>query len=403
MSTLDMPHPITAVPRSLTRTLVIALTAFLTLVDLFAMQAILPTLIRHYGVSPGAMGVAVNASTIGMAVSSLATSYLSTRIDRRRGITLSLILLALPTALLASAPDLAAFTALRVLQGVFMASAFTLMLAYLGEHYSASDGAAAFAAYIAGNVASNFAGRLLSAAVADHFGLATTFYFFAGLNIAGGLLVHATVMRAPPMAIATTPMASASAALRRHLANPQLRACFAIGFLILFAFIGAFTYVNLILVAPPLALGAMDLGLVYFVFAPSIATTLLAGGLTRRLATRSSLGLALALALTGLPLLLASSLGPVLGGLALFAIGTFAAQAIATGQVGRLATEERGAASGLYLACYFSGGLAGSVLLGQVYERLGWGATVLGIAMALVLAIVLALKVEAPRPMEAAN
>ena len=50
------------------RSLVIGLTAFLTVVDLFATQAILPSLTRHYNVTPAAMGFAVNASTIGMAV-----------------------------------------------------------------------------------------------------------------------------------------------------------------------------------------------------------------------------------------------------------------------------------------------------------------------------------------------
>ncbi len=48
------------------RSLVIGLTAFFTLVDLFAAQAILPSLTSHYGVSPGAMGLAVNSSTLGM-------------------------------------------------------------------------------------------------------------------------------------------------------------------------------------------------------------------------------------------------------------------------------------------------------------------------------------------------
>src|SRR5260370_35439386 len=50
------------------RTVVIGLTAFLTVVDLFATQAILPSLVRAYDVSPAAMGFAVNASTMGMAV-----------------------------------------------------------------------------------------------------------------------------------------------------------------------------------------------------------------------------------------------------------------------------------------------------------------------------------------------
>ena len=114
---------------ALLRAFVIGLTAFLTVVDLFATQAILPSLVEAYGVSPTAMGFAVNASTIGMAVAGLAVAFFSWRIDRRRGIVASLALLSIPTALLATAPDLTTFTALRVAQGVFMSAAFTLTLA----------------------------------------------------------------------------------------------------------------------------------------------------------------------------------------------------------------------------------------------------------------------------------
>ena len=42
----------------LLRSVVICLTAFLTVVDLFATQAILPTLTRAYNVTPAAMGLA---------------------------------------------------------------------------------------------------------------------------------------------------------------------------------------------------------------------------------------------------------------------------------------------------------------------------------------------------------
>src|SRR5256714_14314661 len=90
---------------ALVRELVVGLTAFLTVVDLFATQAILPSLTRHYGVTPAAMGFAVNASTFGMAVASLVVGLLSPHIDRRTGILLSLLLLAIPTSLLAVAPN----------------------------------------------------------------------------------------------------------------------------------------------------------------------------------------------------------------------------------------------------------------------------------------------------------
>src|SRR2546429_6749302 len=225
---------------ALLRSFVIGLTAFLTVVDLFATQAILPSLAKAYKVTPAAIGFAVNASTIGMAVAGLAVAFFRNRIDRRRGILVSLALLSIPTALLAIAPDLTTFTVLRIAQGLCMASAFTLTLAYLGEECSAADAGGAFAAYIAGNVASNLIGRLISAALADHLGLATNFYFFATLNLAGAVLVYFTVARAAPMEQTGAVAPSPFAAWFEHVRNPQLCVAFGIGFCVLFSFIGTF-------------------------------------------------------------------------------------------------------------------------------------------------------------------
>lgn len=371
------------------RFFVIALTAFLTVVDLFATQAILPSLASHYGATAGAMGFAVNACTIGMAVAGLAVAYFSRHIDQRRGILISLIVLAFPTTLLASAPNLTIFTLLRITQGLCMASAFTLTLAYLGENTSARDSASAFAAYITGNVASNLIGRLISAGVADHFGLAWNFYFFATLNLAGAVLVYFTVHKAPPMHSMGPATSSPLAAWAAHMRNPALRAAFGIAFCILFVFIGTFTYVNFVLIGAPFMVGAMMLGFVYLVFLPSILTTPLAGRAVARIGTRPTMWSSLALAALGLPLMLTPSLTAVLTGMVLVGVGTFFAQAVATGFVGRAATADRGAASGIYLACYFSGGLIGSAVLGQFFDMFGWHACVAGIALALAVALAL--------------
>ncbi len=364
------------------RSVVIGLTAFLTVVDLFATQAILPALTRHYGVSPAAMGFAVNASTFGMAVAGLVGGLFSPRINRRAGILISLTLLAIPTSLLASAPNLAVFTVLRVVQGLCMASAFALTLAYLGEQCSTIDAGGAFAAYITGNVASNLVGRLFSAALADGLGLAWNFYAFAALNLAGAILVFFTIKRVTPMH-ATMPATPPLIAAIAHWRNPSLRAAYCIGFCILFAFIGTFTFVNFVLVRPPLSLGMMDLGLVYFVFLPSVVTTLLAGRVASKLGTRPTIWGALAIAGLGLPLMLRPHLIEVLTGMVLVGVGTFFAQAAATAFVGQAAADNRGIASGTYLACYFGGGLVGTAVLGRLFDAFGWPACVLGVGAAL--------------------
>ena len=382
-------------PGVVLRSLVIGLTAFLTVVDLFATQAILPSLTKHYNVTPAAMGFAVNASTMGMAVAGLVVGFLSQHIDRRLGILLSLALLAIPTTLLAVAPNLTVFTILRVTQGLCMVSAFALTLAYLGEQCSSTDAGGAFAAYITGNVASNLIGRLVSAAVVDTLGLASNFYFFATLNLAGAALVYFTIRRVQPMHSRATTQ-SPFATMLGHWRNPSLRAAFGIGFCILFAFIGTFTFVNFVLVRPPLSLGRMDLGFVYFVFLPSIATTLLAGKAVTRFGTRPAIWGALAVAAIGLPLMLSSHLAEVLAGMVLVGAGTFFAQASATGFVGQAAGESSGVASGTYLACYFLGGLVGSAVLGQLFDRFGWIACVVGVGASLAMATLLTARLTIP-------
>jgi predicted MFS family arabinose efflux permease len=279
------------------------------------------------------------------------------------------------------------------MQGLCMASAFTLTLAYLGEQCSAMDAGGAVAAYITGNVASNLIGRLLSATVSDNLGLATNFYFFALLNLAGALLVYFTIKRVQPMH-SIGPAQSPMSAMIEHWRDPALRAAFGLGFCILFAFIGTFTYVNFILVRAPLSLGMMGVGFVYFVFLPSVVTTLLAGKAVALFGMRPSLWGGLTIAALGLPLMLSSHLADVLAGMVLVGVGTFFAQACATGFVGQAARSDRGVASGTYLACYFFGGLVGSAVLGQLFDHIGWLACVAGVGAVLALASALVAKLR---------
>ena len=123
----DIVHPaqITQPPGlSLRQWMLIAVIGFLTLVDLFATQAILPSLSQIYGVAPAKIGLAANASTLGMAISGLLMGVVSGALERKKTIALSLFFLSFPTALLAFAPSLTVFAILRVTQGVFMAAPF---------------------------------------------------------------------------------------------------------------------------------------------------------------------------------------------------------------------------------------------------------------------------------------
>lgn len=393
MSTAPMTAIAQPIPElSPARSLLIAVIGFLTLVDLFATQAILPSLALEYGVTPSEIGVAANSTTLGMAIAGLLVGAISANIERKRAILISLLLLAVPTAALAFAPNLTIFSLLRVTQGLFMAAAFTLTLTHLAErceHRTAS----ALAAYVTGVVASNLVGRLTAALVAGLVGATTSFLFFAALNLAGALLIGIALHRNPPEAMSAR--GRFWSPWLRHLADPALRRTFAIGFLILFGFIGIFTYVGFLLMRPPHALSMTALGLVFLVFAPSMITTPAAGRITDRFGPGTTVPASLGVALAGLTLMLLPSLVAAVAGMALVGIGTFFAQAVATGHVGRIAEGDRAAASGLYLSSYYCGGLFGAAVIGQLFDRFGWVAAVGGVFLALGLAGLLGLKLRA--------
>lgn len=369
------------------RSTIVAVVSFLTLIDLFGSQALLPQIIDAYQTDPGLAGLAVNAATLGMAIAGLTVAWFADRIDRKQGIWLCLALLSVPTALLAFTDSIWVFLCLRVLQGMFMAAAFTLTMTYLSEQCDVMAVGGVMAAYITGNVASNLFGRLLAVSASDIFGLSGSFLVFALLNLAGALLALSLI--GPRDAEPPRRTGAPIAAWRSHWSDPALRAAFGIGFLILFVFVGLFTYVNLHLVG---ALGVPPgyLGLVYLVFIPALFTTPSAGGLAKRIGPQRTLLVALGVALAGILLTLVPSVALVLAALAVAGAATFFAQAAATGFVGQRVTHDQAAANGLYLTSYYTGGLAGALILGQVQAAAGWPGVVAGLSLALILALLVA-------------
>jgi YNFM family putative membrane transporter len=389
----------TTVPR--VRSVVIGSIGFLTLVDLFAIQAILPQLAERYQISPAEMGLAANGAALGMAVAGPLAAATLRGLARRTAVWASLASLALPTALLAFAPSLAAFAALRILQGVFMASAFTLTLAHFGERCARTDAPRALAAYVTGSVMVNLLGRLIASAVADSYGATSAFLTFSALNAGGALLAFCALTHVAP-SVSESHGGGLLRGFAQHLASPALLRAFALGFLILFAFVGLFSYVGFALVSPKLGLSMREAGFVFLCFLPSLVTTPMAGRIAARLGSTTSAAGSLLLALFGALSTLIGDIVTIVSGLAMFAAGTFFAQAVVTSFVGRATTVERATASGLYLSAYYCGGLAGAGVIGWLYERAGWHGAVIGVALALAAATLLALNLK-ERPTETAR
>lgn len=378
------------------RSAIIALIAFLTLIDLFGAQALVPALTKSFNASPADVGVAVNASTIGMALTGVVVALFANKIDKRTGIWVSLACLSVPTVMLGFVDDLLLFTAIRIVQGVFMAAAFTLTLSHLSSICTITAARGAMAAYITGNVASNFFGRLLASGVASEFGLAQTFYVLGALNCAGAILAFVYFgQKRSTQKMAGHQMERTGLDLK-VLANTPLLSAFLIGFALLFVFVGVFTYVNLVLAEAPFSLDQVALGLAYITFLPAMISTPLASVAASRLGTRPAFAIGMATSLAGLILLLGSSLSSVLLGLTLIAMGLFFAQAVITGFVGQAAGTSAAVANGIYLTCYYLGGIVGASLLGAVFVTAGWPTMVTVMIISILLASAAGIKLYAP-------
>ena len=94
--------------------------------------------------------------------------------------------------------------------------------------------------------------------------------------------------------------------------------------------------------------------------------------------------------MVGLLLTWTTALAAVLAGVLLFTAGFFAAHAVASGWVGRIAHEHRGEASGLYLLAYYAGSSVLGAVAGLAYSAGGWTGVVGYVGSTLLLAGALA-------------
>jgi hypothetical protein len=212
------------------------------------------------------------------------------------------------------------------------------------------------------------AGRVIAAAATDLTNWKMAFLVFALLNLLGAALLQLVLPESQAVENRGSPLNS----LRTLLGSIALCGAFAVGYLILFVFVGVFTYVNFRLAQPPFGLSARAIGLVYLVFAPSLFVTLAVGAAVRRFGYRIAFIAGASLSLLGASLTMAAVLPLVLLGLALVAAGMFFAQAVATAFTGHVASSAKGAASGLYLAAYYAGGLCGAWFMGTAFGVFGW-------------------------------
>ncbi len=339
--------------------------------NMYITQALLPELRRAFGAGVAQVSLTVTATTLGVALAAPFAGSLADRYGRRRVLLVALFLLTLATFGSASADSLGSLLLWRALQGFVIPGIFTSAVAYIAEEWAPAEAASMASLYVAGTVLGSFCGRFISGLVTAEYGWRSAFITMGCINLAFLPLIAALL----PPSRRFTPSRSLLASLSgvgAHLRNAPLLATYGIGFTLLFAQVGTFTYVNFYLSAAPFNLSTHALSFIFFVFLIGMAVTPFSGRWSLRWGSRAVGLAALATSALGLLLTLDHWLPAILLGLVLSSGGVFIVQSLATATVPRLALGARSAAVGLYLTCYYFGGSVGSSLPASIWSGTGW-------------------------------
>jgi YNFM family putative membrane transporter len=363
----------------------VVLAGFCAFLGLHAPQPLLPLLQGVFQVSTSRISLIITVSTATIAIIAPLIGLLADRWGRRNIIIPAALLLALPSALAATATTFGQLLFWRVLQGVFTPALSATSVTYITEEWHEGAGAA-MSAYVAGTILGGYAGRTLAALMGAHHPWQWAFLLLGILNFAGGLGIWAWLPHDRQSHAAHAPRtASSRGVIWEHLRNPALLATYAVGFCVLFTIIAAFTYINFRLSAPPFGWSTSALGFLFTAYLVAAAFTMTSGRWMHRFGYRVTLVAALGLSMAGILLTLIENAPMIMIGLTIFSCGIFVAQAAGNSYLGIAATHNRAAAVGLYVTAYYVGGTFGGAVPGYFWNSGGWPACVAFIVLAQVL------------------
>lgn len=353
----------------------IALVGVFAFLQVYSVQSILPDLQRDLDASVVEIGSAVGATVLAVALVSPLMGMLSDALGRKWLVVASVLALGLPTALMAGVDSVRTLTLLRFLQGLAVPGVTVVTLAYIGEEFRHAAMARMMAVYVTGNVLGGFLGRFLLGHLTELMGWRAGFGVLAVLNLAGAVLVW-RVLPASRHFRPNARLAGALATLASLLRHPALQAACALGFTVLFAQVGMFTYVNFHLAAAPYHFSPAALANVFAVYLVGVLVTPLAGRLIPRVGARRTLLASVLASILGVLLTLLPSSRGIVGALTLASCGTFITQSATVSYIAYRISEGRSLASGLYYTAYYAGGFCGAWLGGFAYDHGGWPVTV---------------------------
>jgi predicted MFS family arabinose efflux permease len=349
----------------------IATAGFTAMLNMYAPQAVLPLMADEFGVGPAVISQIMTVNALAVALTAPFTGVVADVTGRRSLIAIAIALLVVPDVMMAFSQNLETLLFWRFVQGLLLPPIFAVSVAYIGAEWPASEATAVTGTFIAATAVGGFAGRLLTAVLAEPIGWRNALLADAAVTALCALVVIALLPRERSF-VRGTSLAVSLRQMLAHLRNPRLLATFGVGFGVMFNFLSAFTYIGFRLAAPPFSLSTAAIGAVFVTYLVSLVTAPFTGRLVARFGRREFATIVIAAWLCGILLTLAPSLPVILCGLAIITGAGFYVQVCCQSFVSTHAAAGKSSAVGLYVTSFYIGGSFGGLIPGLMWNASGW-------------------------------
>ncbi|HET8613498.1 MAG TPA: MFS transporter [Sphingomonas sp.] len=350
---------------------------------MYCVQPLLPLFAETFHVAAVEASLALSLTTGMVAIAIVVAAVVSERVGRRGLRFVSIALAALLNLAAALLPGWRDLLAARAIEGLALGGVPAVAMAYLAEEIAPEGLGQAMGLYIGGTAFGGMMGRVGVGLLADVLSWRAALALVSGIDLAAAI---GFVLLAPPsrhfVARRGFDARYHLAAWKRHLLDGRLALLFAVGFLVMGAFVTIYNYVGFRLLKPPFSLSQGELGLLFLVYLFGIVASSLAGTLADKIGRARVLAGGFVIAMAGAALTLAGSLPLLILGVAVLTVGFFATHSLASGWVGREARAAKGHASSLYLLAYYLGSSVAGSAGGWFWARGGWS-WVVGFTLAL--------------------
>jgi YNFM family putative membrane transporter len=371
------------------------LAGFATFSLLYCVQPLLPELAATFAVSPAQSALALSASTACLAISIVLAGALSEGLGRRKLMFISMALAAACNLVASYLPNWHGLLAARALEGILLGGVPAVAMAYLSEEIDPKGLGFAMGLYVGGTALGGMLGRVGMSAMTELWGWR---HALAALSVLDLVAAMGFLWLLPNSRHFVRKRGLGAKyhlqAWGRHLQHPGLRLLFLIAFGLMGVFVSIYNYAGFLLSAAPFHMSQLEISHIFYAYLFGMVASPVAGGLADRLGRGPVLIAGALMMAAGVLCTMLPRLTSIVIGIVLMTAGFFVAHSVASGWVGRLASQSKGHASSLYLWAYYMGSSVLGAGAGWFWGRWAWlGVGCISLTV-LALMIVLALRVQ---------